>query len=173
MTSASIGQGVYCEDTCEIRQYSPDGDAVSGDTYRVQVDILPILNPCDGCTITCDGDYSIYSAGCSANPGENNCLTLRIDPVDSDISGSCSASGDANKIRVRLTAHDGIKCGDSCDVQFAIDNSYLMMMRNPGNTVDDWLSTGTTISLSFDADQFTSSSYTMEIMAVLDEFSVL
>ena len=46
VTSASIGQGVYCEDTCEIRQYSPDGDAVSGDTYRVQVDILPILNPC-------------------------------------------------------------------------------------------------------------------------------
>ena len=170
----SIGQSGYCQDDCEVRQFSYDGDAVLGDTYKVQVEILPVLNPCTGCTISCDGDFAAAStAGCTANPGGSNCVTITFATAPTALTSTCTTSSPANKIRIDLTSHSGIICAENCLEQFIIDDSYLMVIRNPGVANDQWLSTGTSIQIDLkNLQPFGTNAFTLEIMAVTDDFPV-
>ena len=176
LSASNIGQGGYCEETCDVQQYSPDGDAFLGDTYTVKVEILPILYPCDGCSISCTGDFSLATngvTGCTANPTGSNCITVTVNPVTSDLSGSCTAGGGANKIRVHLTTSTGLKCNENCSEQFLLDDNYLLGVRNPGLARDEWLSTGSTVTIALDADLVSPISFTLEIMSVYDQFPAI
>ena len=102
----NIGQSLFCGENCEVRHWTFDGGMIAGDTFSAIVEIIPVLNPCDGCTISCDGDFSTYANGCTANPGGTNCVTMNYDPVTGDLLGSCAVANGANKIRVNLISQD-------------------------------------------------------------------
>ena len=169
-----IGQGAYCQEECTVVQVSHNGTAILGDKYSVQVEILPQLDPCVGCTISCDGDFSSASAaGCTANPGGANCVTVTITGVNTALSSLCTTTGSANKVRIDLLTQTGIKCSESCIEQFIIDGNYLTSVRNPGIAYDKWLSNGP--NAQFDLrylEPWGTTSFTIEIMAVNDQFSV-
>ena len=170
----NIGQSGFCQEGCEVRQWSEDGDGTTADYYKVMVEILPILTPCEGCTVTCSGAFSVAAPGCVGYPGSTNCVTVTIGPVLNDLTGSCTASGGANKIAVRLAAMGGISCGPSCTEQFLVNGNYLLGVRNPGTAFDDWLSPESVLTASFDldGDYLAGSSFSIEIMAVFDEFLI-
>ena len=166
ISTNNVGQSGFCQDTCQIEQYSADGDDLTGDAFQAQIEIVPVMVPCDGCSIACDGDFSVATAGCSANPGGSNCATITYTTVAGDLAGSCTASGGANKIRLKLLNSAGIHCNQNCNEQFRVDGNYLLALRNPGLAYDDWLSTGTTVTFNFDSDFAGGTMFTIEVMAV-------
>ena len=170
----NIGQSVFCGETCEVRQWSVDGDGDTADNYKVMVEVVPVLEPCSGCSISCSGAFSVATAGCIGHPGSTNCATITIGPVQNDLTGSCTASGGANKIAVRLAATGAISCGPSCTEQFLLNDNYLLGVTNPGAAFDDWLSPESVLTASFDLDgiYLGGASFSIEVMAIFDEFLI-
>ena len=97
-----------------------------------------------------------------------------IGPVQNDLTGSCTASGGANKIAVRLAATGAISCGPSCTEQFLLNDNYLLGVTNPGAAFDDWLSPESVLTASFDLDgiYLGGASFSIEVMAIFDEFLI-
>ena len=166
LTAENKAQGIYCGEDCELRHWALNGSDVAGDTYTAMVEILPILNPCDGCTISCTDSFSSAVAGCTANPGGSNCVTVTIDPVTTDLSSTCTAGNGANKIRIDLVDHFKIVCLKNCKEPYLVDGNYLLGAQTPGQAYDRWLSTNSTVTFDFTNDPPTS--FTLEIMAVDD-----
>ena len=171
LSTSSVGQAIYCDDDCEIRQVAVDGSLVTGGgMYTVQVEILPILAPCTGCSLTCD---STFNTGCQAST-DSNCATVVRLPVTADVSMTCTAGGGADKIRVLLSDHAGIVCTTpNCNEQFILNGNYMLGVQYSGaNFFDKMLLTGTSTTVNLNVDDFSGTRFTLQLMAVKDDFPV-
>ena len=164
LSTDNVGQAVFCDENCEIRQIADDGSIVVGGEYSVQVEIFPVVGPCTGCTLTCD---DTFTSGCLESAG-SNCATIVRTPVTSDISMTCTAGGGANKIRVYITDQAGILCETpNCNEKFLLDSNYMQTVQYNGQVIDDdVLLPITSLSIDLMLTSYGGTRFTLRLLAV-------